>query len=182
MGGVLLSVLDDFGIHEPLPKPEALAVYLNRLKEAKQLRGFTLRTEKGNIRCRFFSGAAPLTCLNFAKLAEKGYFNHSRFHRVVPAFVTQDGDPTGTGSGGPGYSIRCEYNRLNYDRAGRVGMALSGKDTGGSQFFLTHIATPHLNQNYTVFAQLTSGMGVLEKIEQLDEIKEVTIEKNGAPR
>ncbi|RLE17229.1 MAG: hypothetical protein DRJ14_06985 [Acidobacteria bacterium] len=176
-GGALLSVLDDFGFREKSEEAQPLAVYLNVLKKAKELRGFTLKTEKGDIHCEFFPEAAPLTCLNFAKLAGKGYFNGSRFHRVVPAFVAQAGDPTGTGSGGPGYSIRCEYNGINYDRAGRVGMALSGKDTGGSQFFLTHLATPHLNQKYTVFAQLTSGLEVLSELEQLDEIKEVTVDK-----
>ncbi len=176
-GGTLLSVLDDFGVKEKPEEAKPLAVYLNTLEQAASLQGFTLETEKGNIHCRFFPGEAPLTCLNFAKLVKKGYFDHSRFHRVVPAFVAQDGDPTGTGSGGPGYSIRCEYNELNYDRAGRIGMALSGKDTGGSQFFLTHLATPHLNQQYTIFGQLTSGMDVLDKLEQLDEIKKVTVDE-----
>ncbi|NOY22282.1 MAG: peptidylprolyl isomerase [Acidobacteria bacterium] len=176
-GGALLSVLDDFGFKTKSDNPQVIAVYLNTLKQTATLRGFTLETEKGNIHCRFFPREAPLTCLSFAKLAKKGYFDHSRFHRVVPAFVAQDGDPTGTGSGGPGYSIRCEYNELNYDRAGRVGMALSGKDTGGSQFFLTHLATPHLNQEYTIFGQLIDGMDVLDKLEQLDEIKKVTVDE-----
>ena len=176
-GGTLLSVLDDFGFSEKPEEAQSLAVYLNMLKTADRLQGFTLKTAKGDIHCRFFSGAAPLTCLNFVKLAEKGYFDHSRFHRVVPAFVAQDGDPTGTGSGGPGHSIRCEYNELNYDQAGRIGMALAGKDTGGSQFFLTHLATPHLDQQYTIFGQLISGMDVLNTLEQLDEINEVSIDK-----
>ncbi len=180
IGGTLLSVLDDFGF-KPLPESGVpLAVYLDFLKKAARLKGFNIKTEKGEIHCRFFPSAAPLTCLNFAKLAEKGYFNHSSFHRVVPAFVTQDGDPTGTGSGGPGYSIRCEYNELDYDRAGRVGMALAGKDTGGSQFFLTHLPTPHLDQQYTIFAQLTGGMDVLSRLEQMDKINRITVdEKTG---
>lgn len=176
-GGTLLSVLDDFGFKEKTEEAKPLAVYLSTLKKADMLQGFILKTVKGDIHCRFFPHNAPFTCLNFAKLAEKGYFNHSRFHRVVPAFVAQDGDPSGTGSGGPGYNIRCEYNELNYDRAGRIGMALAGKDTGGSQFFLTHLATPHLDQQYTIFGQLTSGMNVLDTLEQLDEITEVSIDK-----
>jgi len=179
-GGALLSVLDDSGFKEKPEEARPLAVYLNLLKKAEALSGFGIETEKGTIHCRFFPHDAPLTCLNFAKLAKKGYFNSSRFHRVVPAFVAQDGDPTGTGSGGPGYSIRCEYNELNYDRAGRVGMALAGKDTGGSQFFLTHLATPHLNQQYTIFGQLTSGMDVLDKLERLDKIKQITIDETAA--
>jgi cyclophilin family peptidyl-prolyl cis-trans isomerase len=95
-------------------------------------------------------------------------------HRVVPHFVIQDGDPTGTGSGGPGYSIRCEYNRLRYE-PGRVGMALSGKDTGGSQWFITHSPQPHLDGRYTVFGQLLEGWDVLERLEQGDRIQSLTV-------
>ena len=86
-------------------------------------------------------------------------------HRVVPDFVIQDGDPTGTGSGGPGYTIRCEYNQLRYE-AGMVGMALSGKDTGGSQWFVTLSPQPHLNGRYTIFAEVTRGLDVAKKVTQ----------------
>jgi cyclophilin family peptidyl-prolyl cis-trans isomerase len=93
---------------------------------------------------------------------------------VVPDFVIQDGDPTATGWGGPGYSIRCEYNRLRYER-GMVGMALSGKDTGGSQWFITHSPQPHLDGRYTIFASVTRGMEVVYRITQGDRIEKVEI-------
>ncbi|WP_212578506.1 peptidylprolyl isomerase, partial [Vibrio parahaemolyticus] len=100
-------------------------------------------TEKGTFFIDFFPEEAPLTVENFIKLARRGYFNGVEIHRVVPNFVMQDGDPRGDGNGGPGWSIRCEINTLPYER-GIVGMALSGKDTGGSQWFVTHSPQPHL--------------------------------------
>ena len=98
------------------------------------------------------------------------------FHRVVPDFVIQDGDPTGTGSGGPGYTIRCEYNRIRY-QAGMVGMALSGKDTGGSQWFITESPQPHLDGRYTIFARVLRGMDVVRNIVQGDRLLDVRILK-----
>ena len=95
-------------------------------------------------------------------------------HRVVPNFVIQDGDPTGTGSGGPGYSIRCEYNQRRYE-PGMVGMALSGKDTGGSQWFITHSPQHHLNGRYTIFAHVTRGMEVVQRIVQGDRVIRVEL-------
>jgi cyclophilin family peptidyl-prolyl cis-trans isomerase len=95
-------------------------------------------------------------------------------HRVVPDFVIQDGDPTGTGSGGPGWTIRCEYNRLRYE-TGMVGMALSGKDTGGSQWFVTLSPQPHLNGRYTIFAQVTRGLDVAGRITQGTRILHVEV-------
>ena len=117
---------------------------------------------------------APQTVQNFITLARKGYFNGLQIHRVVPNFVIQDGDPRGDGSGGPGYSIRDELNDRPYLR-GTVGMALSGPDTGGSQFFITHSPQPHLDAKYTVFGQVVNGMEVVDKIQQLDVIQRVRI-------
>src|SRR6185503_16111313 len=114
------------------------------------------------------------TVKNFIVLAKKGYFNGLRVHRVVPDFVIQDGDPTGTGSGGPGYTIRCEYNRLQYV-PGMVGMALSGKDTGGSQWFINHSPQMHLNGRYTIFARVTRGMDVVNATTQGTVIRSVEI-------
>ena len=111
---------------------------------------------------------------NFVRLAVRGYFNGDLVHRVVPDFVVQDGDPTGTGSGGPGYSIRCEYNMLRYE-VGRVGMALSGKDTGGSQWFITHSPQPRLDGRYTIFARVTAGMDVVWRTVQGDRVLKVEI-------
>ena len=133
-----------------------------------------LRTWKGDIEWRFRADLAPQTVANFANLARRGYFDGMLVHRVVPDFVIQDGDPTATGWGGPGYSIRCEYNRLRYER-GMVGMALSGKDTGGSQWFITHAPQPHLDGRYTIFAEVTRGMDVVDRIVQGDRIDRVEI-------
>lgn len=109
-----------------------------------------VETEKGNFTINFLPEDAPLTVDNFVMLAKKGYFKNIVFHRVVSNFVVQGGDPRGDGNGGPGYSIRCEVNEAEYTR-GAVGMALSGKDTGGSQWFVTHSPQPHLDGGYTVF-------------------------------
>jgi cyclophilin family peptidyl-prolyl cis-trans isomerase/HEAT repeat protein len=138
--------------------------------------GAVIRTSRGEIEWAFCGAAdeAPQTVKNFVRLAGRGYFDGCLVHRVVPNFVIQDGDPTGTGSGGPGWTIRCEYNRLRYDR-GMVGMALSGKDTGGSQWFVTHSPQPHLNGRYTIFARVTRGMDVVDRIVQGDRILGVEI-------
>jgi len=117
---------------------------------------------------------APLTVHNFLSLVQRKYFDGSRWHRVVPNFVLQDGDPAGTGNGGPGYSIRDEINRVRYGR-GAVGMALSGPDTGGSQFFVTHSPQPHLDGGYTVFGHVTSGMEVADRVVQDDPITSIEV-------
>jgi cyclophilin family peptidyl-prolyl cis-trans isomerase len=117
---------------------------------------------------------APLTVDNFVQLSRRGYYRGIVFHRVVPNFVIQDGDPRGDGNGGPGYSIRCEINEVPYDRAA-VGMALSGKDTGGSQWFVTHAPQPHLDGGYTVFGRVISGMNVVDAIIRGDVIKSIVI-------
>src|SRR4030095_586789 len=105
---------------------------------------------------------APMTCHNFATLARKGFYNGMRFHRVLRDFLAQTGHPRGDGTGGPGYSIRDELNDLPYLR-GAIGMALSGKDTGGSQFFLTISPQPHLDAKYTVFGHVVKGIEVLDQ-------------------
>jgi cyclophilin family peptidyl-prolyl cis-trans isomerase len=135
----------------------------------------TLATTRGNVRVLLRSADAPLTVANFASLARRGYYNGLAFHRVVPNFVAQDGDPRGDGSGGPGYAIRDELNRWWYDR-GAVGMALSGPDTGGSQYFLTHSPQPHLDGHYTVFGHVIAGFDVLDALVQGDRILDITID------
>ncbi len=134
-----------------------------------------LRTEKGTFTIDLFPEDAPLTVDNFIKLARKRYFNGLEVHRVVPNFVMQDGDPRGDGNGGPGWSIRCEVNTVPYGR-GAVGMALSGKDTGGSQWFVTHSPQPHLDGGYTVFGQVNeTDMKVVDSIVRGDRIISVQI-------
>ena len=135
-------------------------------------------TEKGAFTIDLLPEDAPLTVDNFVKLARSGYFNGLEVHRVVPNFVMQDGDPRGDGNGGPGWSIRCEINMVPYER-GAVGMALSGKDTGGSQWFVTHSPQPHLDDGYTVFGQVNeTGMKVVDNIVRGDKIVSIRIIEN----
>jgi len=131
-------------------------------------------TTKGSFTIDLLPEEAPLTVDNFVQLARRGYYRGIVFHRVVPNFVIQAGDPRGDGSGGPGYSIRCEVNEVPYDR-GAVGMALSGKDTGGSQWFVTHAPQPHLDGGYTVFGRVISGMEIVDSIVRGDVIRSITI-------
>ncbi|CAN5318829.1 hypothetical protein BH20ACI1_BH20ACI1_20010 [soil metagenome] len=134
-----------------------------------------ITTEKGIFTIEFFPEDAPLTVDNFIKLAKSGYFNGVAIHRVVPNFVIQDGDPRGDGNGGPGWSIRDEINMLPYQR-GTVGMALSGKNTGGSQWFVTHSPQPHLDGGYTVFGKVNeTDMKIVDNIVRGDKILNVKI-------
>jgi len=133
----------------------------------------TIETERGNVVLQLYAYEAPLTVENFLRLADRRYFDGGRWHRVVPNFVIQDGDPRGDGSGGPGTVIRDEINRRRYDR-GALGMALSGPDTGGSQFFITHSAQPHLDGGYTAFGHVVTGWDVLDQIVQGDRIRRIT--------
>ncbi len=119
----------------------------------------TLHTEKGNIVIQLFAERTPFTVNNFVFLARQGWFDNITFHRVIPGFVAQTGDPSGTGMGGPGYFIPNEIDSsLRFDRAGVVGMANSGADMNGSQFFITLAPAPHLNGQYTVFGEVISGL------------------------
>ncbi|HEX6124773.1 MAG TPA: peptidylprolyl isomerase [Pyrinomonadaceae bacterium] len=142
-----------------------------------------ITTPKGTFTVDLLPEDAPLTVDNFIKLARSGYYNGVEVHRVVPNFVMQDGDPRGDGNGGPGWSIRCEINMVPYER-GAVGMALSGKDTGGSQWFVTHSRQPHLDGGYTVFGRVNeTGMKVVDKIVRGDKILNVRIvEGRSTPR
>jgi cyclophilin family peptidyl-prolyl cis-trans isomerase len=133
-----------------------------------------LRTSEGTVVLRLFGSDAPLTAASFVDLVSRGYFDGVSFHRVVPNFVVQGGDPRGDGNGGPGYQIRCEINTRRYGR-GSLGMALSGKDTGGSQFFITHTPQPHLDGGYTVFGEVVEGMDVVDRITQGQLILEARV-------
>lgn len=132
----------------------------------------TVVTSKGEFEVALYGEDAPLTSANAYALAKKGYFRNHTFHRVVPDFVVQGGDPRGDGNGGPGYAIRCEVNHRPYKR-GVVGMALSGKDTGGSQFFVTAAPQPHLDGRYTAFGEVTRGQEVVDALLEGDKIVEV---------
>jgi cyclophilin family peptidyl-prolyl cis-trans isomerase len=129
----------------------------------------TLFTEKGTIRIKLFAEEAPETVNNFVFLAREGYFDGTTFHRVIEGFMAQGGDPTGTGTGGPGYIIPDEFHPdLRHDRPGVLSMANRGPNTGGSQFFITHVATPWLDDRHAVFGEVVEGMEVLNAIRERD--------------
>jgi peptidylprolyl isomerase len=132
----------------------------------------TLETDRGTLEIELLPAEAPLTVAAFLELVERRFFDGTRWHRVVPNFVVQDGDPRGDGWGGPGFVLRDELNPVRYD-AGRVGMALSGPDTGASQYFITHSVQPHLDGIYTIFGRLVSGVVVLNAIGQGDRIRSI---------
>ena len=134
-----------------------------------------METSKGIINLELFEKDAPKTVENFVTLAKKGFYDGKNFHRVIPQFMIQGGCPTGTGTGGPGYKIKCETaGNPQKHTPGTLSMAHAGKDTGGSQFFITHVATPHLDGVHTVFGR-TKDMAVVNAIKQGDKIVSVKI-------
>jgi peptidyl-prolyl cis-trans isomerase B (cyclophilin B) len=137
-----------------------------------------IETDKGSIELVMFDKEAPNTVKNFEKLANSGFYNGLKFHRVIPDFVVQGGCPKGDGTGGPGWTIKCETDpRANPHKHGKgaLSMAHAGKDTGGSQFFITHSPQPHLDGKHTVFGQVEKGMDVVLKIKQGDRMNQVRV-------
>jgi peptidyl-prolyl cis-trans isomerase B (cyclophilin B) len=129
----------------------------------------------GEIRLEFFPEDAPKTVENFVTLAKKGFYNGLNFHRVVPDFVVQGGCPKGDGTGGPGYTIKAEFNKQKHAR-GTLAMARSQHpDSAGSQFYICYGTTPHLDGQYTVFGKVVSGMELVDRIKQGDKMTSVTI-------
>jgi len=133
-----------------------------------------METSKGTINLDLFDQDAPKTVENFVKLSKDGFYDDLSFHRVIPNFMVQGGCPLGTGTGGPGYKIKCEIND-NAHEAGSLSMAHAGKDTGGSQFFICHEAQPHLDGIHTVFGK-TEDMDFVNQIAKGDKIVSVKIE------
>lgn len=133
-----------------------------------------METERGTINLELFDQDAPKTVKNFVDLAEKGFYDGLTFHRVIPDFMIQGGCPQGTGTGGPGYKIKCEINP-NQHLAGTLSMAHAGRDTGGSQFFICHSPQPHLDGVHTTFGQ-TKDLDVVNAIRKGDKILSVKIE------
>ena len=129
----------------------------------------------GEIRLEFFPEDAPKTVENFVTLAKKGFYNGLNFHRVVPDFVVQGGCPKGNGTGGPGYTVKAEFNKQKHVR-GTLAMARSqDPDSAGSQFYICYGPTPHLDRSYTVFGKVVSGMELVDRIKQGDKMTSVTI-------
>lgn len=125
----------------------------------------TLHTTAGDIRATLFASKVPLTCANFLNLAQRGYYNNVAFHRVIDKFMLQGGDPTESGRGGPGYRFADEFHpELRHNKAGIFSMANAGPSTNGSQFFITHVPTPFLDNRHAVFGEVTSPMDVVKLI------------------
>ena len=139
----------------------------------------TIKTAKGDMTVEFFDTDAPLTVANFCKLAKSGFYDGLTFHRVLPNFVIQGGCPKGTGTGDPGWNIKCETSGGNqrHDR-GVLSMAHAGKDTGGSQFFVCHSreGTAHLDRKHTCFGKVTKGVEVVDKIKAGDKIVSIEVQ------
>lgn len=138
-------------------------------------------TEKGTMKVEFFEKDAPETVKNFVTLSKKGFYNGLTFHRVIPDFVIQGGCPNGTGTGGPGYKIKCEISGENqYHDRGVLSMAHAGRDTGGSQFFivLSRDNTAHLDRNHTCFGKVVEGLDIIGDIRMGDKITEIKIHEN----
>ena len=141
-----------------------------------------VETARGTIEVELFADEVPDTVANFVKLASSGFYDGTKFHRVIPNFMIQGGDPnskTGkgrVGTGGPGYTIKCEtHKNIHKHVAGTLSMAHAGKDTGGSQFFICHSPQRHLDGVHTVFGQVTKGMDIVNAIAQNDEVKSIRV-------
>jgi len=136
-----------------------------------------IQTDKGSIELDLSADETPLTVANFVNLAQRGFYDGVTFHRVIANFMIQGGDPTGTGTGGPGYRFGDEFDpTLRHDSPGVLSMANAGPGTNGSQFFITHVPTPHLDDHHTVFGRVTAGQDVVDSIAQGDKINGVVIE------
>lgn len=138
----------------------------------------TIHTNKGDINLRLFPDQAPLTVLSFVNLAKRGYYDNLTFHRVIPEFVIQGGCPLGTGTGGPGYRFKDEFSPdLRHDKPGLLSMANAGPGTNGSQFFITHVPTPHLDNRHSIFGEVmgTQDQKVVDSIAVGDTIKTIEI-------
>lgn len=167
--GLSLPVLTSCGRAKPAPQrydaPPPMSIDTGKSYHA------TIKTEKGDIRLLLFDDEAPMTVNNFVFLARQGFYDGCTFHRVIPGFVAQAGDPTGTGSGGPGYTFPDEFSpSLSHDSAGILSMANAGPDTNGSQFFITYAPQPHLNGRHSIFGKVVDGMEVLLSLAPRDPV------------
>ena len=161
------------------------SVVANRLRAPRTLASFRalmsdiriiLKTTKGNIEATIFASKVPMTAANYLNLAKRGYYDGIKFHRVIPDFMIQGGDPTGTGSGGPGYKFADEIDKsLKHTKPGIFSMANSGPGTNGSQFFVTHVPCAWLDGKHAVFGEVTKGQDVVDKIAQGDAITAIEI-------
>jgi peptidyl-prolyl cis-trans isomerase B (cyclophilin B) len=143
----------------------------------------TIETSRGTIKVKLHDDLTPKTVENFEKLAKQGFYNGLKFHRVLENFMIQTGCPQGTGTGGPGYKFADEFHpSLKHTGPGVLSMANAGPNTNGSQFFITHVATPWLDGKHSVFGQVTEGQDVVNAIKQGDIMKSVTVSDSPAAK
>lgn len=160
---------------------EKLKIYEINKDEMAKIKFAIIKTKKGDMICELFPDEVPQNVLNFATLARSGFYKGLTFHRVIPNFVIQGGCPYGTGTGGPGWRIKCECDNQKHKHVrGTLSMAHAGRDTGGSQFFICHSAQPHLNGVHTVFGQVINdeGLNVLDAIKAGDKIIDIQIKES----
>jgi len=158
----------------PAPQPQTYSAPPPMTIDTDRQYLAAIETGKGNLGLELFASDVPVTVNNFVLLARQGFYNGTTFHRVIPGFMAQGGDPTGTGAGNPGYCFADEFSQHTHV-AGALSMANSGPDTNGCQFFITYTPQHQLDGKHTVFGQLVEGMDVLEKLENGDVIKEIVI-------
>ncbi len=150
-------------------------LFWSAMKDISNIK-INVKTSRGDITISMFANDAPVTCASFLNLVVKGFYNGLKFHRVIPDFMIQGGDPTGTGTGGPGYKFECECKPwLKHDKPGILSMANAGPNTNGSQFFITHVPTPHLDGKHTVFGEVTDGLDVVNSIIGGDIIESIEV-------
>ena len=162
---------------KPAPKPKTYSAPPPMVIDTSKQYTATIETDKGNLVLELFASDVPVTVNNFVFLAREGFYDGTTFHRVIPGFMAQGGDPTGTGRGGPGYSFPDEFTQHTHV-AGTLSMANAGPDTNGCQFFITYTPQHGLDGKHSVFGQLVQGMDVLEKIKNGDTIKRIIIEES----
>ena len=158
------------------PKPKSYSAPPPMTIDTSKQYTAIIETEKGNLVLELFASDVPVTVNNFVFLAREGFYDGTTFHRVIPDFVAQGGDPTGTGSGNPGYFFEDEFTEHTHV-TGALSMANSGPNTNGCQFFITYSPQHHLDGIHSVFGQLKEGMDILQKIKQGDTIKRIIIEE-----
>ena len=161
----------------PAPKPKSYSSPPAMMIDTSKQYTATIKTEKGNMVLELFAKDVPMTVNNFVFLAREGFYDGSTFHRVIPGFMVQGGDPTGTGTGGPGYSFKDEFTEHTHV-TGALSMANSGPNTNGSQFFITYAPQHGLDGKHSVFGQLVEGMDVLESLINGDKIIRITIKES----
>lgn len=158
----------------PKPQPQSYNSPIPMVIDVNKKYTALIKTDKGDLTLELYPQDAPVTVNSFVSLARKGFYNGLTFHRIIPGFMAQGGDPTGTGSGGPGYKFQDEFSSRTHQE-GSLSMANSGPGTNGSQFFICYAPQPHLNGKHTVFGQLTQGMDALKKLVNGDKMNQVII-------